>query len=427
MKGRTILAACLRPFPQNVCLVLVVLLGVAAIGWGQEPPAEGRRRTPRAARLRTVQLPEPSRSSGVSVGQALVRLLNLPAPTDQRLRLEQIGQLLWAGQGVALARAGNAAAREPLPGIRIYVALPDGFYVYNPGMHTLQQTGEGDVRGPLAAAVTNQQAGPMGGCQFILAGASRDFSSRFGNKARNVMLLQAGQMAQSIQLEAVSQDLTFIAVGNIGVNTVRRTCRLPRELEPLYVLLMGSTQAQTTEAAQPQPTQGPAKRVVFIVPQTGFQDEELFATRRGLELASVQTVIASTKIGAITGSLGGVAEAQLLVNRVVVEDFDAVVFIGGPGTAGLLGNRMVLDLARRAAVTNRVIAASGNAPSILADAGVISGARVTGLLAARDRLVLAGAIYTGTPVEKDGPLVTSAGPLVVPQFVMAIRDALAGR
>jgi putative intracellular protease/amidase len=124
---------------------------------------------------------------------------------------------------------------------------------------------------------------------------------------------------------------------------------------------------------------------------------------------------------------GSVVESELLVSRVSVEDFSAVVFIGGSGTAGLLNNRAVLDLARRAAATNRVVAASGNAPAILASAGVISGAQVTGLLSVRDRLILAGATYTGAPVQRDGPLVTSAGPQVVPQFVMAIVDALSGR
>jgi putative intracellular protease/amidase len=426
MKGRTFLTACLGSSPGNLSLFLVILL-TTAVCWGQEPQTEGRRRTPRVSRLRTVQLPEPTGSSGVSVEQALTRLRSLTPPSDQRLQQPQVGQLLWAGQGVAMPRAGSVTASAEEPPIRIYVVLPDGVYVYSPGPHALQQTSEADVRGPLAAAVLNQQAGPIGGCQIILAGSSRDYSARYGNRARTVMLLQAGQMVQSMELQAVSQDLTFIAVDNVDAAGVRRILRLARGLEPLYVLLVGQPAAQTPPAVQQQPLQGPPKRAVLIVPQTGFQDEELFAAKRGLELASVQTVIASMRIGAVTGSLGGVAQSELLLGRVQAEDFDAVVFIGGPGTVELLNNRMALDLARRAATLNKVVAASGSAPAILANAGIINGARVTGLLAERDRLLLAGGLYTGAPVEKDGPLVTSAGPLVVPQFVMAILDALAGR
>ncbi|MBN1362661.1 MAG: DJ-1/PfpI family protein [Sedimentisphaerales bacterium] len=427
MKGRTILTACRGPFLRSTRLILVVLLSLASLGSEQAPPSEGRR-APRTGRARTIQLPKPSQSTGVSVEQALLRLLNLTPPAEQRLQPEQIGQLLWAGQGVALPQAGEKAAIDQLPAIRLYVALPDGLYLYYPGPHALQQAGEGDVRASLATAALNQPtAGPIGGCQIVLAGASRDFSARFGTKGRNAMLLQAGQMAQSIQLEAVCRDLTFVAAGNFDAGAVRRTCRLPRELEPLYVLMVGVPASRGTDVVQPQPGQGPPKRAVLIVPQNGFQDQELFDTKRGLELASVQTVIASTRIGPVTGAAGGVAEAELLVNRVAVENFDAIVFIGGPGTVSLVNNRIVLDLAQRAANLRRVIAASGNAPTILANAGIISGARVTSLLAQRDMLLLAGGIWTGAPVEKDGPLVTSAGPQVVPQFVMAILDALSGQ
>jgi putative intracellular protease/amidase len=409
-----------------VHLILMVLLGLAAIGRGQEPQTRGQRRTPRANLPRTIQLPESSNSTGVSVAQALIRTQSVTVPSDQRLQPDQIGQLLWAGQGVVMARPGGGTP-DQLPAIRVYVVLPDGLYLYNPSAHTLQQTVEGDLRGVLAAAVLNREGGPVGGCQIILAGMPREFATRLGNRSRNVMLLEAGQMAQSIQLEAVSRDLTFIMASNFDASSARRTCRLPRDVEPLCVLLVGLPVAATPELVRPQTLQGPPRRVVLVVPQTGFQDEELFATKRGLELASVQTVIASTKLGAITGSAGGVAEAELLINRISLDGFDAIVFIGGPGTATLVNNRLVLDLARLAAAANKVIAASGNAPGLLASAGIVSGARVTALLAERDKLLAAGAIYTGTTVEKDGRLVTSAGPQVVPQFVMAITDALAGR
>ncbi len=427
MSGRTVLARFLERASHNICLFLVVLLGMVSLGWGQEPQTDGRRRTARTTRPRTVQLPEPTRSTSVSVEQALLRLLELAPPSDQRLQPDQIGQLLWAGQGVAFSQTGDAVAQAALPAMRIYVVSPEGVFVYYPAPHALQQLNDGDLRQSVARTVLDQQAGPIGGCQIILAGVTRDFSTRFGNRARNIMHLQAGQMAQSIQLEAVCQDLTFVANGNFDGNALRRACRLPRDNEPLYALLVGTPVSQTTETVQSQPTEGPARRAVFIVPPAGFQDEELFATKRGLELASVQTVIASTRIGVITGSAGGVAQSELLVNRVAVENFDAVVFIGGSGAATLLGNQAVLTLAQRAATLRRVVAASGNAPAILANAGIIAGARVTGLLAERDRLLLAGAIYTGSSVERDGPLVTSAGPRVVPQFVMAILDALATR
>lgn len=428
MKGRTILTMCPRPSLGTLSISLVFLLGMAALGWGQAAQTQSQRRTVRPDRLRTIQLPEASRSAGVSVEQALRRLMNLDAPSDLRLEQSQISQLLWAGQGVAAQPSGPVVTAEPLPAMRLYVSLPDGLYLYHPGTHTLQQTQGSDLRRPVASAALDQEVGlsPVGGCQIILAGVPREYMARFGARARNVMAIQAGQMAQSMQLKAVSLDLTFIATGSFDPSAVRRAARLARDVDPLYVLLVGNPISRPTDVTEPQPVQ-PGRRAVLIVPPGGFQDDELFGARRGLELAGVQTVIASTQLGAIVGMGGSVAEAELLISRVAVETFDAVVFIGGSGTVALPGNRMVLDLARRAVATNRVIAASGNAPIILAEAGIIAGARVTGLLAVRDLLLVAGAAYTGAPVERDGPLVTSVGPQAVPQFVRAIGDALSGR
>ncbi len=44
-----------------------------------------------------------------------------------------------------------------------------------------------------------------------------------------------------------------------------------------------------------------AKRAVLIVASQNFCDEELFETKRALDAAAVQTVIASTRIGIVRG------------------------------------------------------------------------------------------------------------------------------
>ena len=52
------------------------------------------------------------------------------------------------------------------------------------------------------------------------------------------------------------------------------------------------------------------KKAVLIIAEQTFRDEELFDTQLALESASVETVIASTKIGTCTGKLGRNAEAS---------------------------------------------------------------------------------------------------------------------
>ena len=164
--------------------------------------------------------------------------------------------------------------------------------------------------------------------------------------------------------------------------------------------------------------------MIVAAPQA-FRDEELFQTKRGLELASVQTVVASTRLGGLIGVLGGTIEADLLLNRVNVNDFDAVIFVGGPGAGDYLNDPVALNLARQAATQGKVLAGIGTAPSILANAGALRGAQATGFLSERERILQGGAKYTGAPVEKDNLTVTATGPLAVSTFVRAILDALA--
>jgi protease I len=167
---------------------------------------------------------------------------------------------------------------------------------------------------------------------------------------------------------------------------------------------------------------------VLIVASENFQDEELYVTQRTLEAAGVQTVIASTRLGPIRGMLGGAAEAKIFVNQLRVDDFDAIVFIGGSGAAvEYFGNPVALNIARMAARQRKVLAAISIAPTILANGGVLTGVRATSFLSERERLVGAGAIYTGAPVERERFIITSSGPLAAALFGQAIVDTLAGR
>ena len=87
----------------------------------------------------------------------------------------------------------------------------------------------------------------------------------------------------------------------------------------------------------------------------------------------------------------------------------------------------MLNLAREAVRNRRVLAAIGTAPTILANAGVLMGVRTTSLLTERNRLVLAGALYTGASVEEDRMIITGRDPGAAIQFGRTIADTLIGK
>jgi len=234
------------------------------------------------------------------------------------------------------------------------------------------------------------------------------------------MLLEAGHIAQNIQLQAVCLDLGSVTIGGFNTKDVSRICRLPRGMEPLYIICVGHPIEQAAAEALQKGTG--AKRAVLIVASQNFRDEELFETKRALDTAAVQTVIASTKIGIIRGALGNIAEANILVGQLRVEDYDAIIFIGGPGAVEYFVNPAALNLAREAVRQRKILAAICIAPTILANAGV-----ATSFLSERNRLIQAGAVYTGIPVEQDRLIITGSGPMASIQFGRAVADALTGR
>jgi SagB-type dehydrogenase family enzyme len=423
-----------------LAVVLSPLMSLAQMTPGRGTSTAPRRGGgPDAAQRRSLQgvggilpLPVPQATGSVTVEAALSKFQNLSAPSELQLTLAEVGQLAWSAQGMPIVTTGAGPALAPLANddralMKVYLVLPSGVYLYVPPNHSLQQVREGDLRASLASSLLGQQNAPVGGCQVIICSSTRDFTARYGNKARTIMLLLAGQMVQNVQLQAVAMGLTCIGANNVDVNRTRQICGVGRDLEPLCVILVGRPTVPSSPAAQgiqAAPVARP-RRAVVIVPQLGFQDEELTAIQRGLQSNSVQVTIASLQMGPVRGVGGTTFGAEMALGQVKADDFGAVILLGGMDTTQFLANTILQALVRDAAAQHRVIAASGNAPGVLANAGMIRGVRVTGMIDVQNMLAAAGANYTGNQVEREGPLITSAGPQFTPLFVTAILDALA--
>jgi protease I len=411
-----------RSWIVKMSLTLLCLASLAVAGMPKQSPS-GPARQPQAApvrrapaRLQAIQLPEPANSSAVTFEQAVDEMQKVQAPANQRLDSAKIGQLAWAirssmptpvAAGTAPAPAGDDSP------MRAFFVLPEGLFSYEPSSHTLQPIAEGDARLTLGASLVKQPLTPVGGCQIVLAGSPRDYTARYGTKSRTVMAMQAGKIAQNIQLQAVAHGLAFVAVDAVEGADVRRAVRVPRNYEPLYVAIVGYPAGQTpATAVQPASAQS-NYRVLLVVAPRGFQDQELFDTRRALELAGVQATVASTRTGQWVGMAGGRAQAALLLSQGDVDNFDGVV------CSGTLFPYTTLFRSRK------VLAAIGTAPSILAGAGLLRGTRVTAYLTEQERIVQAGGFYTGNAAEKDGLIITATGPLATSLFTKAILDGLA--
>ena len=69
------------------------------------------------------------------------------------------------------------------------------------------------------------------------------------------------------------------------------------------------------------------KKAVLIIAREIFRDEELFDTQKALEVAHIKTTVASSALGNCQGKLGAVAVSTMTLEEIIVDQFDAIVFI----------------------------------------------------------------------------------------------------
>jgi len=165
-------------------------------------------------------------------------------------------------------------------------------------------------------------------------------------------------------------------------------------------------------------------KVLMIIAPRNFRDEELFHTKEELEAAGNSVTIASTTTDTATGMLGGTAKPDMTINDVNVDDYDAVVFVGGTGSSIYFNDSKAHEIARTANEKGKIIGAICIAPSTLANAGLLSGKKATSYPSEESNLRSKGANYTGNPVEKDGNIITADGPSSAREFGRTIARSL---
>jgi protease I len=172
----------------------------------------------------------------------------------------------------------------------------------------------------------------------------------------------------------------------------------------------------------------PGKKVLMIIAPENFRDEELFTTRSELEKAGIEVKVASTTRGTVRGMLGGRVTPDLTLDEVRVENWDAIVFVGGVGCQVYFENETALSLAREAAQQGKKVCAICIAPVILANAGILENRKATvwaGDERFREMLEEKGAKFVDKDVVVDGNFITANGPNAAAKFGKTIAKELA--
>lgn len=151
-------------------------------------------------------------------------------------------------------------------------------------------------------------------------------------------------------------------------------------------------------------------KILMVTAPNNFRDEELFIPKEKFENAGHEVVIASNKVGVCKGTLSGEISSDMLLKDVNVDDFQAVVFVGGTGSDVFFNDENALKIAREADKKGKVLSAICIAPMVLANAGVLTGKKATVWSGESENLKSKSVIYTGESVTVDGKIITGNGP-----------------
>ena len=187
----------------------------------------------------TVRLPHPRTSGGMPLAEALERRQSLRAFTRRTLTWDQIGQLLWAAQGIThdggKRTAPSAGATYPL---ELYVATADGLFRYEPDRHELVVLQARDVRQDVRRASGGQDAAAAPAL-FIVTGVPARTSPRYGTRATRYVQMEAGHAVQNLLLQAAALGLGAVPIGAFSDADLHRVLAASPGEVPLYIVPIG--------------------------------------------------------------------------------------------------------------------------------------------------------------------------------------------
>lgn len=206
----------------------------AAAGWdaagGAVMPADDLR-----------PLPAPQTRGAASLEEALARRRSVRDLAPGALTAAQLGQLLWAAQGITDPEGRRAApSAGALYPLELYAVTAEGIFRYLPADHALALLRAGDARPALRAAAWEKATVGAAPLVLVVAGVVARTAVKYGpQRALRYVQLEAGHAAQNVLLEAVSLGLGAVPVGAFEDDRVRSVMALPSGQAPLYLLLVG--------------------------------------------------------------------------------------------------------------------------------------------------------------------------------------------
>ncbi len=166
------------------------------------------------------------------------------------------------------------------------------------------------------------------------------------------------------------------------------------------------------------------KKVALIVANKGFADNEFIVPKEMIEEAGGKIEVFALSKGTAYGMYGHTTEVRHTIDEIHVQEFDAIIFVGGTGSNVYHDNPQAHKIAQDAVTKNKILAAICWAPVTLANAKVLDGKMATVNPYEEKRFKNGACYYTGDKVTVDGKIITANGPGSSALFAKAIIESL---
>jgi hypothetical protein len=191
-----------------------------------------------------IELPTPRTEGGKPLMQALRGRRSQREFAPQPLARPVLSDLLWAAAGVNRARLGGRTAPSALNAqeVSLYVALPEGLYLYEPAAHVLRRAAASDVR-----RVTGYQdfvdTAPL---DLIYVADHARMALVPADRREAYAFAAAGAMAQNVYLFCASAGLATVIRAWFDARALTQAMQLPPEQH----LLLAQTVGRPARAAR---------------------------------------------------------------------------------------------------------------------------------------------------------------------------------
>jgi len=197
-----------------------------------------------------ISLPKPSEDGRMSVERAIKERRTIRHFQGKALNLSQLGQLLWAGQGIT--EKGGFGRRAAPSGGALYpldlyavvgkdgvAELKPGIYRYVPDRHSLVEITPGDKRQSVARGSWGQMWMAEAPVILAIVAEYKRITRKYGERGIRYALIEVGHVGQNLFLQAEALGLGAGIVGAFEDEEIASVLKCSPGQDPICLLPIG--------------------------------------------------------------------------------------------------------------------------------------------------------------------------------------------